>query len=476
MTNHTVHTQFHGRLVFVGFGSIGRGVLPLILRHIGGLTPDRITIVTADEAGVACAADFNVRYVVEPIKPDNYRAVLEPLLGEGDFLLNLSVDVSSIELVKFARERGALYLDTCIEPWAGGYVDTAVDPAARSNYTMRHAALALRQEEASLPSRPTAVLTHGANPGLVSHFLKKALLDIARDVGVDVVEPTSREEWASLAHTLGVKVVHVAERDTQVPSIPKKVGEFVNTWSVDGFISEGSQPAELGWGTHEKTLPADGRTHNFGSGAAIYLMQPGAATRVRTWAPKAGHIHGFLITHSEAISISDYYTVREEDEAVYRPTCHYSYHPSDSAVMSIHEFAGRNWRDQPEKRILLNEILPGGMDELGVLVAGHARNAYWYGSQLTIDEARQLAPYNNATSLQVTVAVLSGMVWAIENPQRGIVEPDEMDYKRNLEICMPYLGNVVGEYTDWNPLVDRARLFPEDIDTSDPWQFKNVRV
>jgi homospermidine synthase len=87
----------------------------------------------------------------------------------------------------------------------------------------------------------------------------------------------------------------------------------------------------------------------------------------------------------------------------------------------------------------------------------------------------ELAPYNNATSLQVTVAVLSGMVWAIENPQRGIVEPDEMDYKRNLEICMPYRGAVVGEYTDWNPLVDRARLFPEDIDTSDPWQFKNVQ-
>jgi homospermidine synthase len=475
MTSHTIHAQFHGRLVFVGFGSIGRGVLPLILRHIGGLTADRITIVTADDAGLDCAREFGVKYVIEPVKPDNYRAVLEPLVGPGDFLLNLSVDVSSIALVKLARERGALYLDTCVEPWAGGYVDTKVDPAARSNYTMRHEALALRQSAGAGP-QPTAVLTHGANPGLVSHFLKQALINIAADLGKSHHEPTTREGWAALARELGVKVVHVAERDTQTPSIPKKVGEFVNTWSVDGFISEGSQPAELGWGTHEKQLPPDGRTHSFGSGAAIYLMQPGAATRVRTWAPKAGHIHGFLITHSEAISIADYYTVREDGEAVYRPTCHYSYHPSDSAVMSIHEFAGRNWRDQPEKRILLNEILPGGIDELGVLVAGHARNAYWYGSQLSIDEARALVPYNNATSLQVTVAVLSGMVWAIENPERGVVEPDEMDYKRNLEICMPYLGPVVGEYTDWNPLTDRARLFPEDIDTSDPWQFKNVRV
>jgi len=107
---------------------------------------------------------------------------------------------------------------------------------------------------------------------------------------------------------------------------------------------------------------------------------------------------------------------------------------------------------------------------------GHARGAYWYGSRLSIDEARRLVPHNNATSLQVTVAVLSGMVWAIENPRAGIVEPDEIDYQRNLEICMPYLGDVVGVYSDWTPLLDRGRLFPEDVDTADPWQFKNFRV
>jgi len=111
-----------------------------------------------------------------------------------------------------------------------------------------------------------------------------------------------------------------------------------------------------------------------------------------------------------------------------------------------------------------------------VLLAGHDKNAYWFGSQLSIQEARKLCPYNNATSLQVCVAVLAGVVWAIENPNRGIVEPDEMDFERCLEICMPYLGPVVGKYSEWNPLVDRGRLFPEDIDTSDPWQFKNVRV
>jgi homospermidine synthase len=471
MTNHEVHVKFAGKIVFVGFGSIGQGILPLILRHIG-TSADRITIVTAEDAGRAEAAQFGVTFVKTALTRENYRQTLEPLLGKGDFLLNLSVDVSSVALVRLARERGALYLDTCIEPWAGGYTDPGASVESRSNYTMRLDALKLRTTD---KNAPTAVLTHGANPGLVSHLVKQALLNIAKDTGVHTAVPRGREAWAELARTLGVKVIHIAERDSQVANVPKAPDEFVNTWSVDGFVSEGAQPAELGWGTHEKHFPVDGGRHSQGSGCAIYLNRPGASTRVRTWTPRAGYFHGFLITHSEAISLADYYTVKEGETVVYRPTSHYAYHPCDNAVLSVHEFAGRNWHLQSQKRIMLNEITQG-IDELGVLLAGHAKNAYWYGSQLSIDEARALAPYNSATSLQVTSAALAGMIWAMENPARGIIEPDEMDFARPLEICRPYLGTVAGEYTDWTPLYQRGELFAEDIDTADPWQFKNVRV
>jgi homospermidine synthase len=466
-----VHVKFAGKIVFVGFGSIGQGVLPLILRHIG-TAPGRISIVTAEDAGRAQALEAGVKFIKTALTRDNYRQILTPLLDAGDFLLNLSVDVSSVALIQLARERGALYLDTCIEPWAGGYTDPHATVDTRSNYTMRLEALSLRK---GASSTPTAVLTHGANPGLVSHLVKQALLNIAADTGVDAGTPDSRESWARLSQTLGIKVMHIAERDSQVTNVPKQANEFVNTWSVDGFVSEGAQPAELGWGTHEKHFPVDGGRHTHGSGCAIYLNRPGASTRVRTWTPKAGHFHGFLITHSEAISLADYYTVMDGARLVYRPTSHYAYHPSDNAVLSVHEFAGNNWHLQDRKRIMLNEIT-AGIDELGVLLAGHEKNAYWYGSQLSIEEARKLAPYNSATSLQVTAAALSGMIWAMENPDRGIVEPDEMDHRRTLEICKPYLGEVVGRYTDWTPLYQRGELFAEDLDASDPWQFKNVRV
>jgi homospermidine synthase len=471
MSSHKVHVEFPGRILIVGFGSIGQGILPLILRHVG-VPPERVSIVTADERGRAVAAEFGVKLICETLTRQSFRRVLNPLLGRGDFLLNVSVDVASTALIKLCWEKGAMYLDTCIEPWPGGYTDPTVPAARRTNYALREEALALRPGNARAP---TAVLTHGANPGLVSHLVKQALLNIAADTAAEAGNPQSRADWGDLARRLGVKVIHIAERDTQVSHVPKEPNEFVNTWSVDGFVSEGSQPAELGWGTHERNFPRDGKRHDFGCMCAIYLMQPGASTRVRTWTPLAGHFHGFCITHGESISIADYYTVRDGAQAVYRPTVHYAYHPCDAAVVSLHEFAGRNWQLQEKKRILMDDI-DAGIDELGVLLAGHKNNAYWFGSQLSIDAARKLAPHNSATSLQVTVACLSGMVWAIENPNCGVTEPDEMDFRRNLEICTPYLGSVVGQYTDWTPLHERDRLFPEDIDKSDPWQFKNVRV
>ncbi|HEX5318445.1 MAG TPA: saccharopine dehydrogenase C-terminal domain-containing protein [Stellaceae bacterium] len=460
------HAAFAGRLVIVGFGSIGQGVMPLLLRHLD-IRPDQIAIVTAEPRGREIAAEYGIEFIEHALTRENYREVLTPRLGQGDFLLNVSVDVSSLALIEFCQERDALYLDTCIEPWPGGYTDPNLPPSARSNYALRESALALRRKN---PSGPTAVITHGANPGLVSHFVKQALVDLAKSP-----PPTDREGWARLSERLGVKAIHIAERDTQVAATPKEPGEFVNTWSIDGFFSEGSQPAELGWGTHERHFPQDGHRHDAGGQAAIYLMRPGAGTRVRSWTPLEGPYLGYLITHGESISIADYLTVGDGAEARYRPTCHYAYHPCDDAILSLHELAGKNWQLQSRKRLIVEEIA-AGIDELGVLLMGQAGGVYWYGSRLSIEEARRVAPHNNATSLQVTAAVLAGIIWAIENPRRGIVEPDEMDFARVLEIAGPYLGEMVGVWGDWTPLQDREILFPEDLDRDDPWQFKNIRV
>ena len=96
--------------------------------------------------------------------------------------------------------------------------------------------------------------------------------------------------------------------------------EFVGTWSIEGLREEATSPVEMGWGTHEKTLPPGGMHHPGGCDAAIYMNRRGCTTRVRSWTPLEGPYHGFLITHNEAISIADYLTLRKGNKVCYRPT------------------------------------------------------------------------------------------------------------------------------------------------------------
>ncbi|MFP3741052.1 homospermidine synthase, partial [Burkholderia sp. SIMBA_019] len=81
-----------------------------------------------------------------------------------------------------------------------------------------------------------------------SHLVKRALENLASDLGQTLPPSIQRQDWARLAQALGVKVIHIAEYDSQCADHLKETGEFVNTWSVEGFIAEACQPAELGWG------------------------------------------------------------------------------------------------------------------------------------------------------------------------------------------------------------------------------------
>ncbi len=479
MTKVTVPNKNYGEItgpiVMIGFGSIGKGTLPLLERHFK-FDKSRMVVIDPSDRDRKLCDERGIKFIKAGLTAENYAEVLKPLLTAGTgqgFCVNLSVDTSSLDIMKLCRSLNVNYIDTVVEPWTGFYFDEKKPMSARSNYALRETVL---EEKAKNPGGTTAVSCCGANPGMVSWFVKQALVNLATEMKITFDVPKNREAWAALMQKVGVKGIHIAERDTQRAKNAKPLNIFVNTWSVEGFISEGMQPAELGWGTAEKWMPEKAAKHESGCKAAIYLKQPGANTRVKSWCPSVGAQYGRLVTHNESISIADYFTVGKGDNPTYRPTCHYAYHPANDAILSLEEMFGRNGVRQPEQHILDEKEIVDGKDELGVLLYGHAKNAYWYGSQLTIEETRELAPYQNATGLQVTSAVLAGMAWALENPNAGIVEADEMDFKRCLEFQTPYLGPVNGFYTDWNPLKDRSNFFEEDIDANDPWQFRNILV
>ncbi len=467
---------FNGRIVMLGYGSVGQCVLPVIERHFD-MPLNRVTVIEAGK-GAAKFAPFAAKgmtYKNIKLTPDTLFAVLAEHLAAGDLAINLTAGVDAIALMGWCQENGVLYVDTSLEPWAEKYEAENLPPWARTHYEsheqVRHAAKSWK------PGGPTTIVTHGANPGIVNHFVKAATVDIARAMGLEFDVPASREGWADLFMRTGTKVIHVSERDTQYSNIPKKPDEFVNTWSVLGYWGEATYPAELGWGTHERLLPDLGQHFPYGPGNAIYLNKPGGLTQVRTWVPKGGPILGFVISHSESVTLSHYFTAYSADgRPVWRPTVHYAYHPCMDAIVSLREVIMKDWTPPATERILQDDIVDG-IDELGVLLMGHGKNAWWYGSQLSIHEARKIIPGQNATALQVCAGVISACVWAVLNPDRGYCEPEHLPHEEILEIAKPYLGPVVSVPSDWTPLKDRSEIFYEPwLDQTDPWQFTNFLV
>src|ERR1700753_2701684 len=179
-----IHAKISGPIVMIGFGSIGKGTLPLIERHFD-YDKSRFVIIDPHEDG-ELAREHGVRFIKQAVTKDNYRDLWVPLLTAGvgqGFCVNLSVDTSSVDIMTMCQEIGALYIDTVIEPWLGFYFDKSAGPEARSNYALRETLLAAKHRN---PGGPTAVSTCGANPGMVSWFVKQALINIAHDTKTEL--------------------------------------------------------------------------------------------------------------------------------------------------------------------------------------------------------------------------------------------------------------------------------------------------
>ena len=465
-----------GTALVVGYGTIARAAVPILVDLLG-LPLDRFRVLDKVDCGDLLAREraAGLRFDQCEIVADTMDAELSARLEPGDLLINLSVGIDSIAMADWCHQHGVVYVDTAIEPWEG-YVDDSEKPAAeRTEYAFHQRARNLAAT-GWRANGPTAVVTHGANPGLVSHFAKAALLEVATAVGHSAEVPSTRREWAALSAALDVKVIHISERDTQLSNVPKRPGEFVNTWSIPGFVEEAMMPVELGWGSHERLLPPGARHHTVGPRNAIYLERAAGQFLMHSWVPLGGQILGLALPHSESVTISDYLTLERDGGSTYRPTVAFVYLPCDGAMSSLHETIMGGWQMPPSERILLDEIT-AGRDELGVLVLGHKKTGWWYGSQLSIDETRRLVPGTNPTALQVAAGVVAAAVWARRNPARGYCEPEDLPHQEILDLARPYLGPMASQATDWTPLKQRKHLFGQaGLVSDDPWQFANFMV
>jgi homospermidine synthase len=475
--------KFENNILIIGYGAVSQCTLPIVLEHID-IPLEKITIIDIEDKSKQLKpfTDTGIKFFQEKIIPENMEAVLYKYVGENGLIIDLAWNIGAIDILTWCHEHNVLYVNTSVELW------DPYEPKDIYEKTLYIRQMQLRtMKKGWAEDSTTAVVDHGANPGLISHFVKQGLLDIADKVIKDkkakdsdlekIKEYKEKLDFPDLAHVLGVKVIHCSERDTQVTDRPKEVDEFVNTWSIEGFREEGIAPSEMGWGTHEKELPDLAFKAANGPRNQIFLARMGINTWARSWVPEVGEIEGMIIRHGEAFGISDRLTVWDGKKAVYRPTVHYVYMPCHEALSSLVELKARRYELQPKIRIMTDEIV-SGKDILGAFLMGHAYNSWWTGTSLSIEKSRELAPHQNATTLQVAAGIISAVRWMIENPKKGICLPDDLPHDFVLKIAKPYLGDFISVESDWTPLKNRTVFFPENPEykpETDPWQFSNFR-
>jgi homospermidine synthase len=478
---------FNNKILFIGYGAVAECTLPILFKHIK-VPAKNVTIMDFEDRREKLKkwTSKGVNFVQDRVGQENLDAILGKYVGASDVIIDLAWNIDALVILTWCHEHGVRYINTSTEVW-DPYTGLPDNKPTTKTLYWRH--MNLRRMLAKWKTKgPTAIIEHGANPGLLSHFTKQGLIDIGQSLIADkkltakkaeeVAQSIKDRAFNVLAQKIGVKVIHCSERDTQISDVPKQVDEFVNTWSIEGFREEGTTTAEMGWGTHEKELPAFAYTHKDGPQNQICLARMGINTWVRSWVPDYT-IQGMVVRHGESFTISDKLTVWKDGKAVYRPTMHYAYCPCDNAIISLHELRSNDYKLQPKLRIMNDEITSGA-DILGALIMGHDYNSWWIGSDLSIEESRRLVPHQNATTMQVAISVIAATMWMIENPEQGVLVPDELPHDYILDISKPYLGKFISKSSDWTPLRDYKNAFKgfnqPDLDLKDPWQFKNFLI
>lgn len=481
--------SFNGTFWILGGGSIGASIIFLLL-HVFTITEKNIVVFDKDpQVGIKINKHYGdntgnsvnrVKFVNVDIVRNNYKQVLSDI-KKNDIIVDCSYCINSCDLLKFCNSIGCSYINSSIEDWE----DDKDDPNPVNN-TLMGRTLKIEKIGKELPASHTNfIVAMGCNPGNVSIWTRLALhLINQRDYGFK-----NYKTFGELAYKMGINVVHISEKDTQITKDPKKHNEYCNTWSgtAESMYEEASASAEASWGTHEKTIPKDAVFDPLTNNNYLTLKRRGMSTFLTSYTPISKNYIGMMVRHDEAFTIGRKLSYYENGKLIHKPSVYYVYRPTDSTIQSFYELKEHNMKYQAQRRLLTHDIIDGA-DELGVTFFLENGKIYWIGSLLDIHEAREFygEKYKdiiNATTLQVVAGYLSGIMYIVDlinqNKYLGVMCPDDLPFAELFNYSGPFFGNFfVMEVQDWKEIVKyNPEVDAETIDNNTKkWQFADFLV
>ena len=469
------------RVVILGCGAVGKCVLYYVKRFLkvqykNVVIVDRLEAERSFPAVQECLAE-GATFLKYDITDLNVEELLTNVLKlkAGDAVIDLTTRTPTLRIFAVCRRLQLFYLNTDVYdtslPAPTVNASNALDGAIRAT----HAIIDDVYRKTEHHGPVTHVLECGMNPGLISIFVKKGLLDMAKWVVgktrrkvqtqalKDLHAAMATTDYHGIAKALGVRVIHCSEIDTQVPTkqLKKNAGVFCNTWSCVGLIDEGVEPCEIAVGTHETHIPMAPKKVEMAFPQIALLGKDGVRVHARSYVPMAvgmegavefKEIKGRCVHHGESISLNIF--LGRDD---YAPTMHYVYAMNPMVEASLKAMSRRQLlrtATNPSKWHVMNVHQDGlqGTDNVGACFLLDANPAtgerkpwgWWCGSMLDTETVRNEIgdPYFGPTVIQVMAGVLSGLAWAFKHPERGLVYTENIDGRFILAKAKKYLGTI----------------------------------
>ena len=399
----------------------------------------------------------NVKIINKEITKTNYKNILG-FLKKGDLLIDASYNIETQCIFKLCNHFGIIYINSAVECWNFKNITSPIE------YSLFFRIKELKKEiDKEKHINTNFLVVMGCNPGNVNMWAKYGIYLLSKLKKIKFEENMDEKElYPFLAKKLGIEVIHISEYDSQIIDVPRKKGEYCNTWSQDpdSFYQEGLAPIELSWGTHEKVVPKTLLCKIDNNNERVVILKDLAInTLLRSYTPISKMYYGMAIRHDENLSIGNYLSISNGAKKIYQPSVYYVYKPVNALVESIQEMREDNFEgfDETKNRFLTTEIVEG-RDELGLSFFLKNGEVYWIGSLLDIDESRKLHPkwmekYVNATNLQVLGGYITGIMYLLDlydnNINLGLLYPEDIPLEY-LIYSLAFQGEFVFEKADWN--------------------------
>jgi homospermidine synthase len=422
------------QIVFVGFGAVARCLFELIPKKEPGWTDLPIVIIDprkdlSEDPVLQGGTKYKNQITVinEGVNRENLSTFFDKYVLEGGVVFDLSFRINTHEILRECDKRGCIYANTSIDEWEGEEIEDWEEE------DMEEYSLAYMREvlmEKCRNHSTTAILNHGMNPGLVSHFAKHTIKKLYAQIYGE------EKDYSTMARELGLTTIHISERDTQKTGLQVSERRLINTWSVKGLFDESIDPAQISWGSHENQFFEWLDENHIEKYGQVFIPVRGMQIKLRSYEPRGGYLIGLCIPHAESASLSK--LINRDD---YRISVYYVYNLPDVAKVSTHYM--ESLKDDYDYYVLrAKDIERGGYDSVGCLMFFRGKRI-WTGAVQPVERAMELNPEINGTCLQVAISILASVRWGVENPNRGVIDPEEIDTEFVLKYCDYWMGDFI---------------------------------